>query len=455
MESNMKVIQPQNAKGTRDFGPIECTRRKYIFDIIEKHFSLHGFMPLQTPSMENIEVLTGKYGEEGDKLLFKILNSGDFLSSISESELAQKDSRIIGRKITEKGLRYDLTVPFARYVAKNQNEIAFPFKRYQIQPVWRADRPQKGRYREFYQCDADIIGSDSLLCDAELMQIYHNVFAELGIDDISIKFNNRKILVAISEILGERERLTDITIAIDKLDKIGKEKVFEELKNKNFNEEKLKILNSLFEIAESSSSNFEKLTLIEDLVSNNEVGAQGVGELKKVFTILSTLGVSTVEFDPTLARGLDYYTGSIYEVKLKDGAMGSIGAGGRYDDLTSLFGVKDLSGIGISFGAERIYDIMLTRNLFADLSNKLDYLIINFDENLESDYFLLANKLRSKSQSCEVYPSSAKLKKQMSYADKRGASQVIFYGESEKATGMLKVKNLATGEEKLLEIKDL
>lgn len=451
----MKVIQPQNAKGTRDFGPNECVKRKFLFDIIEKHFNLHGFMPLQTPSMENLDVLTGKYGEEGDKLLFKILNSGDYLNSANSDDLQNKDSRALTRQISEKGLRYDLTVPFARYVAKNQNDLAFPFKRYQVQPVWRADRPQKGRYREFYQCDADIIGSDSLLCDAELMQIYHNVFTDLGIHDFSVKFNNRKILVGLSEMIGAADKLVDMTVAIDKLDKIGKEKVFNELREKGFSDSMLSKIDSLFTIADLKISNLEKVEKIKNLLESSETGLQGVKELTKVFTILNSLNITSVEFDPTLARGLDYYTGSIYEVKLLDGSMGSIGAGGRYDDLTGLFGVKDLSGIGISFGAERIYDIMETRGLFKNVENKLDYLIINFDENLEVDYFQIASKLRAKNFSSEVYPSNAKLKKQMSFADKRGAKFAVFFGETEKNANTVKIKDLTTGTETTISFNEL
>lgn len=448
----MKTIQPQNAKGTRDFGPLECIRRNYIFEIIEKHFKLHGFMPLQTPSMENLEVLTGKYGEEGDKLLFKILNSGDYLSQIDDQELLQKNSRALTRKISEKGLRYDLTVPFARYVSKNQNDLAFPFKRYQIQPVWRADRPQKGRYREFFQCDADIIGSDSLLCEVDLMQIYEHVFLELEIPDIEIKFNNRKILLGIAQYLGASEKMTDLTTAIDKLDKIGLEKVFTELTSKGFSEDQLQKLKQIFEV---SGSNSEKLNALSEIISSSEIGMVGIKEAQKVFSLCEKMKLEKLQFDVTLARGLDYYTGSIYEVKINEAGMGSIGAGGRYDDLTSVFGVKDLPGIGISFGAERIYDVMETRGLFKNIDNSLDYLIINFDESMEEDYLELAQILRAKNHTCDIYPTNAKLKKQMTYADKRKVKSVIFYGESEKASGSLKIKNLATGEEKLILVNQL
>lgn len=448
----MKTIQPQNAKGTRDFGPLECIRRNYIFEIIEKHFKLHGFMPLQTPSMENLEILTGKYGEEGDKLLFKILNSGDYLSQIDEKELLEKNSRVLSRKISEKGLRYDLTVPFARYVSKNQNDLAFPFKRYQIQPVWRADRPQKGRYREFYQCDADIIGSNSLLCEVDLMQIYEHVFLELEIFDIEIKFNNRKILLGIAEYLNASDKMTDLTTAIDKLDKIGLDKVFLELTTKGFSEAQLQKLKLIFEV---SGSNTEKLNTLSEIISTSEIGITGIKEAQKVFTLCEKMKLEKLQFDVTLARGLDYYTGSIYEVKISEAGMGSIGAGGRYDDLTSVFGVKDLPGIGISFGAERIYDVMESRGLFKNIDNSLDYLIINFDESMEEDYLTLAQSLRAKNHTCDIYPTNAKLKKQMTYADKRKVKNVIFFGESEKIAGSVKIKNLATGEEKLVTMSQI
>ena len=448
----MSTIKPQNAKGTRDFGPIESNRRNFIFSTIRKHFESFGFMPLETPSVENLDVLTGKYGEEGDKLLFKILNSGDYLAKADESLLAAKDSRGLTRHISDRGLRYDLTVPFARYVAKNQNELAFPFKRYQIQPVWRADRPQKGRYREFYQCDADVIGTDSLLCEVDLMQIYEKAFADLGITDISIKFNNRKILLGLAEVIGAKEKLTDLTIAIDKLDKIPREKVFEELEAKGFTKDQLKKINPIFNI---SGTNEEKISVVTSIIGENEIGKIGIAELTKVLELGKEVGLTKIDFEPSLARGLDYYTGAIYEVKLADGSMGSIGAGGRYDDLTSVFGVKDLPGIGISFGADRIYDVMETRSLFTEIDNSIDYLIINFDSSMELDYLKLANKLREGGSSVEIYPSNAKLKKQMSYADKRKVKQVIFFGENEKNEGNIKLKELATGKEEIKAISKL
>ncbi|EQC43818.1 histidine--tRNA ligase [Bacteriovorax sp. Seq25_V] len=448
----MSTIKPQNAKGTRDFGPIESNRRNFIFSTIRKHFESFGFMPLETPSVENLDVLTGKYGEEGDKLLFKILNSGDYLAKAPEDTLAAKDSRGLTRHISDRGLRYDLTVPFARYVSKNQNDLAFPFKRYQIQPVWRADRPQKGRYREFYQCDADVIGTDSLLCEVDLMQIYENAFADLGISDISIKFNNRKILLGLAEVIGAKEKLTDLTIAIDKLDKIPLEKVFEELEGKGFTKDQLSKINPIFNI---TGTNDEKIAIVTSIIGNNETGTVGLTELNKVLALGKEVGLTRIDFEPTLARGLDYYTGAIYEVKLADGSMGSIGAGGRYDDLTSVFGVKNLPGIGISFGADRIYDVMEARGLFTDIDNSIDYLIINFDDSMELDYLRLANQIRKNGHSVEIYPSNAKLKKQMSYADKRKVKKVIFFGENEKSEGRIKLKELATGTEEIISISEL
>ncbi|EQC43102.1 histidine--tRNA ligase [Bacteriovorax sp. DB6_IX] len=447
-------VKPQNAKGTRDFGPVETNRRNYIFDTIKKHFKAHGFMPLETPAVENLDVLTGKYGEEGDKLLFKILNSGDYLKKVSDEQLQSRDARSMTRKISDRGLKYDLTVPFARYVAKNQNELAFPFKRFQIQPVWRADRPQKGRYREFYQCDADIIGTDSLLSEVSLMQIYNDSLIDLGIEGFSIKINNRKILQGFASKIGALEKLTDMTIAIDKLDKIGKEKVFEELRSKDFTEDQLTTLDPLFSL---SGSNTEKLAQVKEVLSGDEIGEKGVAELEFIFKYTDELGLKTLDFDATLARGLDYYTGAIFEVKLDDGSMGSIGAGGRYDDLTSLFGVKDLSGVGLSFGAARIYDVMEARGLFKNIDSRLDALFINFSDNLTSQYLKLATELRREGFSTDIYPQAAKMKKQMNYANKRGVRYTIFLGESEAEAGIVKVKNMDSGEDrevKISEIKD-
>jgi histidyl-tRNA synthetase len=445
-------IKPQNAKGTRDFGAKETVRRNFIFDTITKHFKLHGFMSIETPSVENLEVLTGKYGDEGDKLLFKILNSGDYLKKVKDDELTARDTKAMTSKMCDRGLRYDLTVPFARYVAKNQNDLAFPFKRYQIQPVWRADRPQKGRYREFYQCDADVIGTDSLLAEVDLVQIFHNSFKDLGIEGVSIKVNNRKILQGLAEMMQATDKLTDLTVAIDKLDKMSEQKVLEELEQKDFTDDQLTILTPLFNI---EGSNKEKVDKLAELLKASETGLKGIEELKTVLNFSAELGVDTVDFEPTLARGLDYYTGTIFEVKLEDGSMGSIGAGGRYDDLTGLFGVKDLSGVGISFGADRIYDVMETRGLFKDIDTSIDYMIVNFSDELTTNYLQIANKLRQSGHECEIYPTSAKLKKQMNYANKRGVKNVIFLGESELEAGIVKVKDMNSGNEQEVKISEL
>jgi len=447
-------VKPQNAKGTRDFGPQETNRRNFIFDTIKKHFKAHGFMPLETPAIENLEVLTGKYGEEGDKLLFKILNSGDYLKKVTDEQLQERDARGMTKKISDRGLKYDLTVPFARYVSKNKNELAFPFKRYQVQPVWRADRPQKGRYREFYQCDADIIGTDSLLSEVSLMQIYNDSLIELGIEGFSVKINNRKILQGFASKIGALEKLTDMTIAIDKLDKIGKDKVFDELRTKDFTEDQLKTLDPLFSL---TGNNNEKLATVKEILAGDELGEKGVEELEFIFKMADELEIKTLDFDATLARGLDYYTGAIFEVKLDDGSMGSIGAGGRYDDLTSLFGVKDLSGVGLSFGAARIYDVMETRGLFKNIDNRLDALFINFSDDLAATYLKLATTLRKEELSVDIYPQAAKMKKQMNFANKRGAKYTIFLGQSEVESGVVKVKNMDSGEDrevKLDELKD-
>ena len=445
-------IRPQNAKGTRDFGPKETARRNFIFNTIAKHFKAHGFMPLETPAVENLDVLTGKYGEEGDQLLFKILNSGDYLKKVSDEQLNNRELRAITAKACDRGLRYDLTVPFARYVAKNQNDIHFPFKRFQIQPVWRADRPQKGRYREFYQCDADIIGTDSLLAEMDLLEIYDGAFKDLGIEGFSIKINNRKILQGIAEKMAAADRLTDLTIAIDKLDKIPAEKVIEELKTKGFDQKQLDVLTPLFSLTGSNDQKLEKLT---SLLTGSAVGEKGLEELNFVLSTAKELEIDTIDFEPTLARGLNYYTGTIFEVKLIDGSMGSIGAGGRYDDLTGVFGVKDLSGVGISFGADRIYDVMETRGLFPEEANILDAIFLNFGNTMNTDYLKLSSELRKAGFSVEVYPKDQKLKKQMNYANKRGAKYALFLGESEKEAGVVKIKNMASGEEKEVKINDL
>ncbi|POB15292.1 histidine--tRNA ligase [Halobacteriovorax sp. DA5] len=441
----MAIIKPQNAKGTRDFGPIESSRRNHIFETIKKRFQSHGFMPLETPAVENLNVLTGKYGEEGDKLLFRVLNSGDFLKKVKPEDLEEKNLSAVSSKMCDRGLRYDLTIPFARYVCANLNELALPFKRYQIQPVWRADRPQKGRYREFYQCDGDIIGTESLLSEVSLVEVYHDVFKDLKIDGVEIVINNRKILQGIASVLGVSDKLTDMTVAIDKLDKIGAEKVGEELLGRGFNEDQVSRLSTLLTLEGDSN---KKLSTIREFLGTDEIGKLGLEELEFVLSNVRELGIENLVFDPTLARGLDYYTGCIFEVKLVDGSMGSIGGGGRYDDLTSMFGQKEkLSGVGISFGAERIYDVMLDRGLFEEISASVDYMIINMSDEDQKEYLQIARKFRVEGHSIEIYPTSAKMKKQMTYANKRGVKNVIFYGDAEKERGVLQVKHMESGEQ--------
>lgn len=441
----MAAIKPQNAKGTRDFGPIESARRNFIFETIKERFQSHGFMPLETPAVENLNVLTGKYGEEGDKLLFRVLNSGDFLKKVKPQDLEEKNLGAVSSKMCDRGLRYDLTIPFARFVCANLNDLALPFKRYQIQPVWRADRPQKGRYREFYQCDGDIIGTESLLSEVSLVEVYHDVFNDLKIDGVEIVINNRKILQGIASVLGVSDKLTDMTVAIDKLDKIGAEKVGEELLGRGFSADQVAKLSTLLTLEGDSD---KKLATIKSFLGEDEIGKLGLEELEFVLSNVSELGIENLVFDPTLARGLDYYTGCIFEVKLVDGSMGSIGGGGRYDDLTSMFGQKEkLSGVGISFGAERIYDVMLDRGLFEDISASVDYMIINMSDEDQKEYLKIARKFRAQGHSIEIYPTSAKMKKQMTYANKRGVKNVIFYGDAEKEKGVLQVKNMESGEQ--------
>ncbi|WP_412470779.1 histidine--tRNA ligase [Halobacteriovorax sp. RT-2-4] len=449
----MAIIKPQNAKGTRDFGPIESSRRNHIFETIKKRFQSHGFMPLETPAVENLNVLTGKYGEEGDKLLFRVLNSGDFLKKVKPEDLEEKNLSAVSSKMCDRGLRYDLTIPFARYVCANLNELALPFKRYQIQPVWRADRPQKGRYREFYQCDGDIIGTESLLSEVSLVEVYHDVFKDLKIDGVEIVINNRKILQGIASVLGVSDKLTDMTVAIDKLDKIGAEKVGEELLGRGFNEDQVSRLSTLLTLEGDSD---KKLSTIREFLGADEIGKLGLEELEFVLSNVRELGIENLVFDPTLARGLDYYTGCIFEVKLVDGSMGSIGGGGRYDDLTSMFGQKEkLSGVGISFGAERIYDVMLDRGLFDDSVSNIDYLITNIDSNYTLEYLKLAKELRDKGNRVEIYPTTAKLKKQLNFANKKGVKCVVFYGEEEKQNNTIKFKGMRTGKQYILSRNEL
>jgi len=445
-----KVSTP---KGTRDFSPTVLAKRNFIFDTIRSVFKTYGFMPLETPSMENLSVLTGKYGEEGDRLIFKILNSGDYLKKADKKAIEENNSKGLIKSISEKGLRYDLTVPFARFVAQNQNDIAFPFKRYQIQPVWRADRPQKGRYREFYQCDADVVGNDSLLLEVELVQIYHEVFKKLNFEGVTIAINNRKILAGIAEVLEAKDKLIDLTVAIDKLDKIGREKVFEELVTKGFSKENLTKITPLFELTGNS---FDKINLMREYLSTSEEGLKGLTELEYVLKTCEKLGVDNADFDVTLARGLDYYTGAIFEVKVDDGSMGSVGGGGRYDNLTGVFGLKDISGVGISFGADRIYDVLEARNLFPkDLSQFLDIIFINFGEESSLKALEYLKEIRANGIKAELYPSAAKMKKQMKYADARSSRFVALLGDDEISKGIISVKDMEKGSQSEITLEEL
>jgi histidyl-tRNA synthetase len=441
------MSQASIPKGTRDFSPKEMARRQYIFSTLRKHFESFGFEALETPSMENLSTLTGKYGDEGDQLIFKILNSGDFLKKVDRSWLDSGDLKKIGPAICEKALRYDLTVPFARYVATNRNTITFPFRRYQIQPVWRADRPQKGRYREFYQCDADIIGSESLVSEVELIQLFDKALSELGLASFTIKLNNRKILAGIAEVAGFPEKMMDMTIAIDKLDKIGWDGVEKELVERGFTNDQLSSIKPYFAVF---SSNEEKLNALKSGIQNSEIGKKGIEEIEYVLNSSDAIGYKNglLELDITLARGLNYYTGAIFEVKANGVAMGSICGGGRYDDLTGIFGLPDVSGIGISFGADRIYDVMEELNLFPEeIERSTTLLITNFGEN-ESGYCLkLLFSLRSHGIASEYYPDSAKLKKQMKYADDKKIPFVLMVGTQEMESGMLALRNMKTGEQ--------
>ena len=439
-------MKPSIPKGMRDFSPAETLRRRYIFDTIKKVFELHGFMPIETPTMENLSTLLGKYGDEGDKLLFKVLNSGDFLSSLSTEDIQEGNSNKSALKISEKGLRYDLTVPFARYVVQHQSEITFPFKRYQIQPVWRADRPQKGRYREFYQCDVDVVGSNSLLNEVELVQIVAEVFAELGIF-VVLKMNNRKILYGIAETIGHLDKMTDITVAIDKLEKIGLDAVKEELKEKGLDDTAISALQPILEL---SGTNDDKIASLRRVLAESPTGLLGVDEVETILGYCKSLGVAIdLELDLSLARGLNYYTGAIFEVKAKDYAIGSICGGGRYDDLTGIFGMKGVSGVGISFGADRIYDVLLNLDLFpkdqVEATSKV--LFINFGGEDELVSLELMKKLRFSGVSCEIYPDAAKMKKQMDYANKRSIPYVIIIGQTERESRVASVKQMETGQQ--------
>ena len=431
--------KPSIPKGTRDFSPVEMMRRNYIFDTVKSVFRLYGFAPLETPSMENLSTLLGKYGEEGDKLLFKILNSGDYAANLTDEEVRQAS------KITEKGLRYDLTVPFAHYVVQHQNELTFPFKRYQVQPVWRADRPQKGRYREFYQCDVDVIGTKSLLCEVELVEIVERVFKLLGIR-VALKMNNRKILYGIAEYIGHADKMMDITVAIDKLDKIGLENVKAELRERGLEEEAIEKLQPILEL---EGSNQEKMATLRELLASSETGLKGVEEMATVFAHVERLGIDLrVELDLSLARGLNYYTGAIFEVKALDYPIGSISGGGRYDNLTGIFGLQNVSGVGISFGADRIYDVMLGLNLFPEeLNSSTRAIFLNLGEEEQAASLALLRTLRSEGVPAEIYPEPAKMKKQMEYANRRQIPFVVIIGSEELAAKEATVKNMVTGEQ--------
>ena len=445
--------KPSIPKGTRDFGPLEMAKRNYIFNTIKSVYALYGFLQIETPAMETLQTLMGKYGEEGDKLLFKILNSGDFLSKVSEEELQEHNPLRLAARLCEKGLRYDLTVPFARYVVMHRDELQLPFKRYQIQPVWRADRPQKGRYREFYQCDADVVGSDSLINEVELMQIVDTVFTRFGVR-VCIKINNRKILSGIAETIGEADKIVDITVAIDKLDKIGLDNVNEELRNDGISEEAIAKLQPIISL---SGTNDEKLNVIAEVLKDSEIGLKGVEETRFILDTLKSCGLNNeIELALTLARGLNYYTGAIFEVKALDVQIGSITGGGRYDNLTGIFGMPGLSGVGISFGADRIYDVLNTLDLYPkDAVNATQLLFINFGDK-ETAYCMPAvSKARVAGIRTEMYPDSAKMKKQMSYANAKHIPFVALAGENEMNEGKFTLKNMETGQQKLVSAEEL
>ena len=445
--------KPSIPKGTRDFGPVEMAKRNYIFNTIREVYALYGFQQIETPAMETLQTLMGKYGEEGDKLLFKVLNSGDFLSKIDDEELQERNPLHLAAKLCEKGLRYDLTVPFARYVVMHREELQLPFKRYQIQPVWRADRPQKGRYREFYQCDADVVGSDSLLNEVELMQIVDEVFSRFGIR-VQIKINNRKILSGIAEVIGAADKIVDITVAIDKLDKIGIDNVNAELREDGLTEEQIAKLQPIILL---SGTNEEKLHTIGEVLKDSETGLKGVEESRFILDTLNGLGLrNEIQLDLTLARGLNYYTGAIFEVKALDVQIGSITGGGRYDNLTGIFGMPGISGVGISFGADRIYDVLNQLDLYPrDSVTTTQLLFICFGEK-EMRYSLpILNKVRARGIRAEIYPDASKMKKQMAYANAKQIPFVALVGENEMAEGKVTLKNMETGEQQMLESDEM
>jgi histidyl-tRNA synthetase len=445
--------KPNIPKGTRDFSPLEMAKRNYIFDTIKSVYALYGFQQIETPAMETLQTLMGKYGEEGDKLLFKVLNSGDFLSKIDNEELLQRQSLHLAARLCEKGLRYDLTVPFARYVVMHREELQLPFKRYQIQPVWRADRPQKGRYREFYQCDADVVGSDSLLNEVELMQIVDTVFSRFGIR-VQIKINNRKILSGIAEVIGAADKIVDITVAIDKLDKIGIDNVNAELRENGLSDAAIEQLQPIISL---SGTNDEKLETIASVLKDSETGLKGVEETRFILNVLKQCGLQNeIQLDLTLARGLNYYTGAIFEVKALDVQIGSITGGGRYDNLTGIFGMPGLSGVGISFGADRIFDVLNTLDLYPkEAVNGTQLLFINFGEK-ETAYCLpVVAKARQAGIRTELYPDAAKMKKQMSYANAKNIPFVVLAGDNEMAEGKFTLKNMLTGEQQMVSPDEL
>lgn len=445
--------KPSIPKGTRDFGPLEMAKRNYIFNTVRRVFELYGFKQIETPAMENLSTLMGKYGEEGDKLLFKILNSGDFLHGMTADEVASTSTAKLAAKFCEKGLRYDLTVPFARYVVQHREELQLPFKRFQIQPVWRADRPQKGRYREFYQCDVDVVGSDSLLNEVELMQITDTVFSDFGVR-VQIKINNRKILTGIAEVIGEADKIVDITVAIDKLDKIGLDAVNDELRQDGISEQAIEKLQPIIKL---EGSNAQKLDVIADVLKDSEIGMKGVEEMRFILSALCALDGekgslnNELQLDLTLARGLNYYTGAIFEVKAKDVQIGSITGGGRYDNLTGIFGMSGLSGVGISFGADRIYDVLNQLDLYPkEAVNGTQVLFINFGEKEIAYCMPIAQLMRKNGVSTEVYADSVKMKKQMNYANATGVSFVALVGENEMNEGKVTLKNMQTGEQQMV-----
>ncbi len=446
--------KPSIPRGTRDFGPAQMVKRNYIFNTIKAVYQKYGFAQLETPTMENLSVLTGKYGDEGDQLLFKVLNSGDFLSKTTVDDY-QEGSKPFTFKVSEKGLKYDLTVPFARYVVMNRNDITFPFKRFQIQPVWRADRPQRGRYREFYQCDADVVGTDSLLCEVEIIMMINDVFHALKLEDFTIKINNRKILTGITEVIGAPGKETEFCVAIDKLDKIGKEKVVEELVERGFDSSNLELLDPIFDTSKTIKDN---LAFLETFFSNNASGQEGLKEIKEILDMLAAYELEDdhLELDLTLARGLSYYTGAIFEVKANGVKMGSICGGGRYDNLTGVFGLKDVSGVGISFGVDRIYDVLEELNLYPESNaSDLQVMIANFGEESVTLGIKLLAQLRKQGWNAELYPDNAKMKKQMSYANAKEVPFVVLIGEDEIANQSYTLKNMESGEQAMYKIEDL